>query len=199
MTSKVLSSIDGIILALYNNGNINKSALASLRASNSINSRHMTEIWPIFFRYIPKEDLSRNYRPSYTEIAVFTAVRCFVIYQQGKSDCTYDKSYGSEATGITFFKALADLRKDDQVKEALDRRVQALLATSNVESVVNGIIHTLQILKSHNKHLVIDFAQLGQDIYHFQFDSNAARETCLKWGEEYFAADVNFKKRGEEK
>ena len=104
------------------------------------------------------------------------------------------QSYGDNAKGLTFFNALANLRKDAEEKEALDRRDQALLATSNVESVINGIIHTLQILKSHNKHLVIDFAKLGQDLYHFQFDSYSARETCLKWGEEYFAADANLKK-----
>lgn len=194
MVAKTLSSINKIILSLYNDGNINKSALANLRASNSINSKHMTEVWSIFFKYIAKEDLSQNYKPSYTEIAVFTAVKCFAIYQQGSTECTYGKSYGDNAKGLTFFNALANLRKDAEEKEALDRRVQALLATSNVESVINGIIHTLQILKSHNKHLVIDFAKLGQDLYHFQFDSYSARETCLKWGEEYFAADANLKK-----
>ena len=70
MVAKTLSSINKIILSLYNDGNINKSALANLRASNSINSKHMTEVWPIFFKYIAKEDLSQNYNPSYTEIVL---------------------------------------------------------------------------------------------------------------------------------
>lgn len=193
MKAKVASSISQIILALYNNGNINKAALANLRASNSLDSKHMTSVWPVFFKYINKEDLSRGYKPSYTEIAVYTAVKCFAIYQQGNDNCTYGTAYGPDAKGFSFFKALANLRKDEHIREGLDRRVQALLSASSVESAINGIIHVLQILKSHDKCLKIDFAQLGQDLYHFQFDSSAARETCLKWGEEYFAADVNFK------
>ena len=70
---------------LYDNGNFNRGALASLRGSNSLLSKKATAVMPIMLSELPKNDLSIDGTPTYAENAVFTALRCYAIYQQGNN------------------------------------------------------------------------------------------------------------------
>lgn len=194
--SEIRSATQEIIKCLYNNGDLNLGALASLRNSNSITSRKAVNVMPILLSKISEHSLSKDGIPTYDENAIFTALRCYAIYQQGNRDtCVYapfkkerDKK---EENGIRFCSALANLRQDENIREALDRRMQVLLTANNFSSVNNTVIRLLQILKGHTRLLKIDFADLAGDLYIMQFSNESARKICLKWGEQYYWTKVD--------
>ncbi|MFM9745462.1 type I-E CRISPR-associated protein Cse2/CasB, partial [Streptomyces brasiliscabiei] len=66
-----------------------------------------------------------------------------------------------EEKGVSLFTALKQIKdNDDKIKTALDRRVTALLATTNAASAINSINHLVNILKGKNLVKKVDFAQL---------------------------------------
>lgn len=75
---------------------------------------------------------------------------------------------------------------DSNEKKALDRRITALLATTNISSATNSINHLVSILKGKKMGEKIDFAQLAEDLYNFQWSTKNARFVALKWGKDYY-------------
>ena len=104
--------------------------------------------------------------------------------EQGEKDGYEDKTKNPE--GVTFFNALAGLRTNDETRVALDRRVQALLASRNLANTVKSITQLTRILKSSNRELKVDYAQLAQDLFLFETSFEMANRICLKWGQQYY-------------
>lgn len=179
--SKITNNI--IENRLYDNGNFDKGALASLRGSNSLLSKKATAVMPIMLSKLPKNSLSVDGTPTYAENAVFTALRCYAIYQQGNDH------YVNGSSSKSIFEALAQLSQNDDLRDALDRRMSILLGSTNFNGVSNSIIHLLQILKSHDRNQTLNFASLAQDLYNFQFSFENARKVCLRWGRQYYWHD----------
>lgn len=174
-----------IIERLYNNGDLDKATLAGLRGAVTITSPKAQKVWPVIMNYLPKEYLSKNGKPTTGEIAVYAAVRFYAIFQQGQDRFVYEVS-GEQAEGENLFTALAALRKVEEIKKPLDHRVQALLATTNIDSVINSLTHLVEILKGKDKTKKIDYPQLAQNLYKFQMNYHCANEVRLAWGEQYF-------------
>ena len=179
--SKITNNI--IENRLYDNGNFDKGALASLRGSNSLLSKKATAVMPIMLSKLPKNSLSVDGTPTYAENAVFTALRCYAIYQQGNDH------YVNGSSSKSIFEALAQLSQNDDLRDALDRRMSISLGSTNFKGVSNSIIHLLQILKSHDRNQTLNFASLAQDLYNFQFSFENARKVCLRWGRQYYWHD----------
>ena len=179
--SKITNNI--IENRLYDNGNFVKGALASLRGSNSLLSKKATAVMPVMLSKLAKNSLSVDGTPTYAENAVFTALRCYAIYQQGNDH------YVNGSSSKSIFEALAQLSQNDDLRDALDRRMSILLGSTNFNGVSNSIIHLLQILKSHDRNQTLNFASLAQDLYNFQFSFENARKVCLRWGRQYYWHD----------
>ena len=161
-----------------------------MRNSNSILNRNATVIWPLLISNLEKKDLSRNGEPTYAEKAVYAALRCYAIYQQGNDEqCVYAPTDYQNGEYNDLFTALAALRRDATIQEALDRRVQAVLGNSNADSIINALYHLVAILKSREALRKIDFAQLGQELYYIQLNRESARQVCLRWGQQYYRID----------
>lgn len=183
MTAQIKSVISRTIYQLWGNNEPNKAAFAALRNSNSILNRNATVIWPLIMENMQREELSKDGRPTKAEIAVFTVLRCYALYQQGNDLLRYaDRT----SNGKELFVVLSSMRKDDLTKKAIDHRVQAVLGSSNVQSVINALYHLVSILKASSTNNLIDFAQLGQDLFYFQLSNELARQICLKWGQQYY-------------
>lgn len=174
-----------IIVRLYNNGDPDKATLATLRGASKITSPKAQQAWPVIMNHLPKEYLSKNGKPTEGEVAVYAAIRFYAIFQQGRDEFV-SVNLENTSTGVGLFKALARLRGNEELKQALDRRVQALLATTNIDSVLNSLVHLVEILKSSSSNVVIDFPLLAQNLYKFQRNYHCANEVRLAWGEEYF-------------
>lgn len=186
MTNRISSITAKVIHQLWNNGKPNKGELAALRNSRHITDRNMTIVWPILFNAMKEKDLSKNGLPTYSEKAIFAALHCFAIYQQGNDGTLIYESAGRDKEGKALFFALQLLRQDQVRQKAIDRRVQTILGNSSFESIENSIYHLVQILKSNFPKEKIDFAQLASDFYAFQFSAETARQVCLMWGQQYY-------------
>lgn len=208
-----IRSITGrIIYQLYNNGEINKGALATLRRTTSMADKGAEKVWPFIFDNITSDNkdtkvnfLSTNGKPTKQENAIYAALHCYAMFQQGiDQKCVYASvprkdEEDSEEKGITLFSALRMVKNSDsKVAEALDRRVTVLLATTNINSAIKSITHLVSILKGKKLGAQIDFAQLASDLNVFQTNPKAAREIALKWGRDYYWNTYELKNQKEE-
>ncbi|WP_125573784.1 type I-E CRISPR-associated protein Cse2/CasB [Levilactobacillus huananensis] len=176
-----------IIHAIYRDGAVDKAVLANLRNAPTVASQRSQKVWPILMANLSEQQLSKNGVPTREEVAVYTAIRFYAIYQQGNQTmCVYAPARGTDAKGQMLFGALGNLRGNDDLRVAMDRRVQPLLATTNVAGVINELSHLISILKSHGNNQQIDFAQLAQDLYWLQVSYEQASRVRLLWGQQYF-------------
>lgn len=190
MKARIKRATAQTIHQIWAGGAPNKAVLAALRNSNSILNRNATVIWPLLISNLEKKDLSRNGEPTYAEKAVYAALRCYAIYQQGNDEqCVYAPTDYQNGEYNDLFTALAALRRDTAIQEALDRRVQVVLGNSNADSIINALYHLVAILKSKEAQRKIDFAQLGQELYYIQLNRESARQVCLRWGQQYYRID----------
>lgn len=184
MENEIAATIARIINKLYGNGEPDKAVLASLRAADTIGSKRAQAVWPVMFSEMPEKYISNDPtgRPTYAETAIYTALRCYAIHQQAVEESVYAKY----PEGVTFFNALAGLKTNDETRVALDRRVQALLASRNLANTVKSITQLTRILKANNRTLKVDYAQLAQDLFFFETSFKMANRICLKWGQQYY-------------
>lgn len=191
MTNRIRNTTAQIIYRLWENDSPNKAALAALRNSKTLLSRNASKIWPLFLSTMDKKDLSQTGSLTIGEQAIFAALHCYALYQQGKTvnlNAAVDyKNDAKQDSGQNLFAALAYLRADESSRKAIDRRVQAVFESTNIASVTNSISHLVSILHSSSFQGKIDFAQLSQDLYYFQLSSENARRICLKWGQQYYS------------
>lgn len=192
MVNKVKGVTSRIIKALYGNGNLDKAVLASIRSAATITSPRAQKVWPVLMANLDEDMLSKTGAPTYAENAIYTAIRLYAVCQQGKTEFMCGSVNNEEAPGRTLFGALADLRKREDIRVALDRRVQALLETTNISGVINAITHLVEILKSHNVSEKIDFPLLAEELYWFQFSFEQANQVRLFWGQQYFRSTGNL-------
>lgn len=178
--NNVWSIMTGIINQLWNQGDPDKAVLAALRNSKNLQSRSAIQAWPVLLAKLPASDLSTDGRPTVIEQAVFTALRCYALYQQGKEVATFDSQ------GPDLFSVLAIMRTDDDLRPALDRRVKIILGSRNYNGMVIGLVHLVQIIKTKGNRQPINFAALAQDLQNFQYDNDQARRVALKWGTQYY-------------
>lgn len=193
MTFEIEKTTRQIIYALYRDGNPDKAVLASLRDAVSVTSRRAQVVWPIMMANLPKNQLSRDGVPTRAEVAVYTAIRFYAIHQQSEEQLVYGPAGGDMSAGTTLMSALANLRRNEDLRTAMDRRVKPLLATTSVTGVVNELTHLVKILKAKNENQKIDYARLAQDLYGLQASYEQANRVRLRWGQQYFwekAADT---------
>lgn len=183
--------ITRVIKGLYNDGNSDKATLAALRSCTNLLSPKASKVWPLLLSSLPEEALSKDGRPTYAEKASFAALHAYAIYQQGTDQLVFASR---TEQGQNLCRALAGLRSNDDLRAALDRRMQVLLMATNYEALTNDLFHLLEILKAQRTGILLDFGQLTQDLFYFQTSSQAARQICLKWGQEYYQTAANSKK-----
>lgn len=190
LMTKIERNTNKIIKKLHEREGNDKAILSALRRSNSILSRQATIVWPLLFEYIKEKDtFGENSRQTTSERAIFTALRCYAVFEQG-NDIERDREYDNE-NAMSLFRSLSFLRKDEQLREALDRRVRAVLSTTNAEVVTRSLVSLTKIIKANNPAASINYPKLANDIYNFQLGFESARKIAIKWGREYFWINDN--------
>jgi len=191
---KIEKVTDRVIRSLWRDGKPDKAVLSNVRGAATLLSRQAQSVWPVMMANLDEKMLSRDGRPTYAETAVYAAIRFYAIHQQGQTQFVYSSVHGDdENKGVSLFKALAQLRNQPDRQEALDRRVKALLATSNVASMIQSLSHLVSILKATNPTIRIDYAVLAQDLYDAQFGVDVANQVHLRWGQQYYWSTKNQK------
>lgn len=193
MSHEIARCTAQIIHRLYNHGSLDKPVLAGIRDATNFNSQRAQVIWPLMLASLDKHWLSQDGYPTKAEIAVYAAVRFYAIHQQGNEQCVYAVRYASRqknndksALGVSLFKSLAKLHLQDDARKPLDRRVKALLGTTNINSAINAMTYLIKILKKNDTNTKIDYAELAEDLYWYQFDYEQANRTRLQWGQQYY-------------
>lgn len=188
--TKIERDTNNIITKLHEREGNDKAILAALRRSNSILSRQATVVWPLLFEYIKDKDtFGENSRQTISERAIFTALRCYAVFEQG-NDMERDREYDNE-NAKSLFRNLSFLRKDERLRDALDRRAQAVLSTTNIEAVTRSLVSLTKIIKANNSAAIINYSELANDLYNFQLGFESARKVAIKWGREYFWINDN--------
>ncbi len=201
MANEIADKTKRIIRKLYGNGTPDKAVLASLRTAETITSLRAKDVWPLLFSELEEKDLSKDPKgtPIRAEVAIYTALRCYALAQQGVEQSAYapawngKKDTDKKAEGTTLFQALSQMRLNAKNSGALDRRVHTLLATRNTSSVIRSITQLVQIMKSQYGDIKVDYAQLAQDLYYFTLSYEAANHIRLKWGQQYYWQSASAK------
>lgn len=191
MTSYLYSMTARVIHDLYNEGNSDKATLSALRSCSSLLSPKATVIWPTLLANLREKDLSDDGSLTYVEKASFASLHAYAIYKQGTDKLVFANK---ENKGQSICRALASLRSNDDIRTALDRRMQLLLMSTNFESLTHNLFQLIKILKAQSSVILLDFSQLAEDLFYFQVSNQVARKICLKWGQEYYQAAANSKK-----
>lgn len=187
MTKHIQNIVNTTIHQIWTKEGPNKAVLAALRNSSSLLDHDASAVWPLMLPNMDKNDLSYNGQPTYAEKAVYVALRCYALYQQGNDHLVFATTRNEQdSEGQTLFSAFSLLRTSESTSKPIDRRVQTILGNSNFESVTNAIYHLISIFKSNYPNEKIDFAQLAEDLFCFQLNSELSRQICLKWGQEYY-------------
>lgn len=187
-------STECIIRQLYNKGAMDKAALSALRSSSRLDGNRAQKVWPVFLSNLNEKYLSKTGKATRAEMAVFVAVRMYALHQQSSDYCVFARKRYSSAdvtgveNGLELFEVLNQLSKVEESRVALERRVQALLGTTNFTAAVDQLIHLMQIVKGKKLGIRIDYARLAGDLYRFQLGYRQANEVRLHWGEQYYRA-----------
>ena len=205
MANEIASKTQRIIKKLYGDGNPDKAVLASLRAAETVTSMRARDVWPVMFSEMEGKDLSNDAQgtPTRAEIAIYTALRCYALAQQGVEQSVYASAWNArkdsdkKEKGVTLFQALSSMRQKETDSTALDRRVQTLLSTRNSFSVIRSITQLVQIMKSRHRDTTLDSAQLAQAPGYFGLSCEAANRIRLKWGQQYYWQTANDEKKDE--
>ncbi|MGP4116933.1 type I-E CRISPR-associated protein Cse2/CasB [Levilactobacillus zymae] len=198
MPKTVRTITQGLIRTLYNEGNLNRAVLANLRGSTKITDTRAQAIWPLMLSRLEDNMLSYTGQPTKQEIAIYSALHFYALCQQGNDYLVYGPAPEKNSTkkgsdsnqlkeGMPLFKALAALRANEDNRDGLDRRVQNLLALTEISGTVNGLSHLLGILKARSEsELKVDFGQIAQDLYDAQRNYQRFAQIRLLWGQQYF-------------
>lgn len=175
-----------IIETLWNDGQPNRAALSGLRNAKTIGDHQAVPALPILLGYMPKDELSQTGKPTRGEIAVFTAVKAYALYQQGKSGGILNKD-----SGTPVISALSKLKANDPtLQKPLDRRMENLLSTTQLGSIQNQLLRIVLILRNRGDDQPLAFSQLARDLYDFQTHVgayNGAQHVILRWSQQYYA------------
>ncbi|CCI86099.1 hypothetical protein FC52_GL000698 [Lactobacillus pasteurii DSM 23907 = CRBIP 24.76] len=179
-----------LINRIYNNGNMDRATLSTLRSTTSFSSSRARRVWPIILPMLDVQDLSRNGEPTYAENAIFVALRGYAIMQQANNERCAN---GDEE----LFAALASLRQITDISEGVDRRVKNLFLSTSFASMQVALIQLIKLLKSNLPAKQVNFSRLAKDLYFYQLNGHSAEKTFLKWGQQYYRASVKNNEKGD--
>lgn len=194
MESKIAQITENIIGVLYDDGKGKAAELAALRNTKVITDRYARKVIPLLASYSYGDLVLENGEVNPKILAIYNALKLYAIYQQGQTnnDGNLRLVYASEeASGQNLLALLGQLRKDEEVRNGLDRQVSRLLAAPNLDFMMNVLIRLTKILKSKNKIDSIDYGRLAADLYIFQKGIDAASRVRFRWGALYYQ---NFNK-----
>lgn len=163
-----------------------KSELARLRLGAGLKPGELPQLWGTFLEGLPEQYMSKTGRPSYAEWAIYLSLTLFAVHQQGfdlKNQCMNKQN-------MSLGKSAACLVKNDDDLERVRKRFNAVCLSSNMIEMSNYLRGLVRLLKSSDIPIPIDYANLAEDLYTYQFE-NSRSSIRLKWGQEFYS---NLKK-----
>jgi len=148
--------------------------LARIRNSIGKNFEDATEVWPIFFPFIPQKYL-KNGSLSCEENALFITLQLYAIGQQGLNKVLNDENVKN------FGCSLQRIKDKDSV--ALDRRFNTMITATTFDEFVYHLRQIFRLGKSKNS-FSVNFLRLAEDLFWHQ--NGKERKICLAWAKDYY-------------
>lgn len=198
------------VIAAYVNGRIStldantpwaKSALAKLRRGIGKEPGEVPEIWEITLGDLPLELLSKNGIASNAEWAIHTTVTLYALHRQGKDKSmndTYKLVEGKRVYGKSLGAAARRLIKPDKSNEqSIKRRFDAIITAQDLAELAHHARGLVQLLKTADPHITLDYPRLAQDLYLYQFN-DSRNQIRLRWAQDFWAEERQEEKDNNE-
>lgn len=156
-----------------------RATLAQLRRGIGKPPGSAPELWNATFQGLPEDLMGAGNKPTRAEWAVHTALTLYALHQQGKSP----REKSMHRQGHRLGMAVRDLVHGEDEESRIKRRFDAVATAGGLIELSNHLRGLIQLLKSED--IALDYAQLTEDIYRYQF-SGARDSVRLNWGRDFY-------------
>ncbi len=156
-----------------------RATLARMRRGVGRSPGEMPELWEVLFADAPERLAGKQDYPSRGEWAAYTALTLFGMHQQGKDL----KQRGMHKPGERLGLAVRKLVKSPDDEQRIKRRFDIVATSDTPEEFAYHVRGLIQLLKAAD--IPLDYAQLAQDLYRFQFSDGRDR-VRLTWGRDFY-------------
>lgn len=158
--------------------------MANLRRGVGTEPGSLPELWQFMFEDFPHSLAGQGMTPSAGERAVHAALTLFALHQQSKDineKCMH-------VLNMPLGKAVQRLIHAKQEREeAIKRRFATVVTANSFEELVWHLRGLIKLLRDED--IPLDYAQLANDLFYFQF-ATARDGVRLQWGRQlYFASN----------
>lgn len=172
-----------------------RAELAELRRGVGHRPGDLPELWGGFLEEMPQE-LWGGKEPSAAEWAIYLSLTLYALHQQG------DRTPSMNQPGCTLGRAVRQLAEksaapgQDWTESSVLRRFNALATSDSMPEVSHHLRGMIQLLRRAD--LPLDYPQLAEELYRFQFPEGAA-SVRLQWGRDLYrmSADTSENKEKE--
>lgn len=166
-----------------------KAYLAQLRRGVGKCPGELPELWGMFLKNMPEELMGKNGKPSYAEWAVYTALTLFAFHQQGHSE-----PMNMEGEEHRLGRAVRKLVHNEEDEENIRLKLSIAARADDMIELSYHLKTVVRLLG--NSDIPLDYVELAQDLYWFQFDKYVD-QIRLKWGQDFYRS-VKTKENGKE-
>ena len=160
-----------------------RAELAELRRGIGHQPGDLPALWGSFLEAMP-ESFWGGEGPSHAEWAVYLALTMYALHQQGKDTSSMNEQ------GMTLGKAVRRLAEKNAASSGQNwdessvlRRFNALATAASMPEAAHHLRGIVQLLRRED--IPLDYPQLAEDLYKFQFIDYAAN-VRLQWGRDLY-------------
>ena len=157
-----------------------RAELAQLRQGVGHNPGDLPVLWGSFLAGMP-EHLRGTDGPSEAEWAIYTALTLFALHQQGADRVNERMDQQGKTLGGAVRQLAASTMApgQDWTESSVLRRFNALATADSMPEIAHHLRGMIQLLR--RERIPLDYPQLAEDLYRFQFVESAAN-VRLQWG-----------------
>lgn len=162
-----------------------RAMLARLRRGIGHEPGEKPELYGIILKDMPPHFWSeQRYRVTEAEWSCYIALTLFSWHQQGndiKLHCVHTSDQHT-SVGVAMRK-LVYKSNDPSAEERMQNKLQVLITSKDMREFsyhLKGIITLLR-----NEHVCLNYCELAEDIYEFQFEEQK-KQIGLKWGQDFY-------------
>lgn len=166
-----------------------KAHLAQLRRGAGKRPGELPELWGLFLKDMPEKLMGKGGEPSYAEQAVYAALTLFALHQQGHSGPMH-----GDGEEDRLGRAARKLVHSEEDEEHIRTRLGIVAKSEDMAELSYHLKTVVRLLG--NGDIKLDYVDLAEDLYWFQFEAYADR-VRLKWGQDFYRG-VKTNENGEE-
>lgn len=142
-------------------------------------------LYGFFLQDMPEEFWSLNGEVTEAEWACYLAVTLYSLHQQSNSPKLHNMHTSKKRESLgSALRKLAAAQGDTNAGERMQKKLQMVITSKDMSELSHHLKGIITLLR--NEGIPLNYAELAQDIYDFQFEKS---KVSLKWGQDYFRKD----------